>query len=175
MTEETDLRPSTEADIQSIETLYRSAFPEEDLVPLVRQLLRARDGVLSLVAVSGDDIVGHVIYTRCTVEPGGHTLALLGPLCSARSVRKQGIGSRLVRAGLEHLAAWQTVQVLVLGDPEYYGRFGFMPRCPIAPPYEIPEDWAAAWQFLNLDGSKVPGTGRLVVPPPWQERTLWID
>lgn len=175
MSEDTDLRPGTDADVVSIETLYRSAFPEEDLVPLVRRLLQEQDGVLSLVAATSEDIVGHVIFTRCSVEPEARTVALLGPLCSAPSLQRQGIGSRLVRAGLEHLEAWQAVQVLVLGDPGYYGRFGFLPRCPIAPPYELPQDWAAAWQFLDLDSGKAPRTGRLLVPPPWQDSMLWSE
>ncbi len=175
MTEKTDLRPSAETDVLSIETLYRAAFPDEDLVPLVRRLLQEQDGILSLVAVSGEDIAGHVIFTRCTVEPGGHAVALLGPLCAAPSAQKQGIGSRLVRAGLERMEAWQAVKVLVLGDPGYYGRFGFLPRCAIAPPCAIPEEWAAAWQYLDLDGSRAPETGQLLVPPPWQDPRLWSE
>ncbi|MEO9528475.1 N-acetyltransferase [Roseibium sp.] len=175
MTEKTVLRAGTETDLHALETLYRAAFPDEDLVPLVRRLLREHDGVLSLVAVSGEDIAGHVIFTRCSVEPGGHTVALLGPLCAAPSAQKRGIGSRLVRAGLERMDAWQAVMVLVLGDPGYYSRFGFLPLCPILPPYAIPDDWVPAWQYLDLDGSKAPRTGRLTVPPPWQDPTLWSE
>lgn len=173
--EEIELRPSTAADLAAIEVLYRAAFPEEDLLPLIRRLLREREGVLSLVAVSASGITGHLAFTRCTVEPGGGTVALLGPLCVAPAVQKQGIGSRLVRSGLEQLGNWKAEQVLVLGDPAYYGRFGFLPGSGISPPYPLPDNWAEAWQFLDLGTSKARISGVLVVPPVWQDRALWTE
>jgi len=158
-----------------LERLYEAAFPDEDLLPVVRRLLEEPDGVLSLVAVSGGRIVGHVIYTKCTVEPSGHTVALLGPLCAAPDLQKQSIGSRLVRTGLERLANWQASEALVLGDPNYYSRFGFLPGCRIDPPYALPEEWADAWQSLNLLANAAPDAGLLKVPAPWQDRALWSD
>jgi len=170
-----EIRVATAADLPALEALYRASFPEEDLVPLVRRLQQERDGVLSLVAVHRDEVVGNVIFTKCSVVPGGAAVALLAPLCAAPTFQKQGVGSRLVRAGLDRMADWQAVQVLVLGDPGYYGRFGFVPGCAIAPPYALPEEWASAWQSLDLKAEKAPRTGRLQVPPSWQDKALWSE
>jgi putative acetyltransferase len=175
MTIDIEMRPAQTTDLPALEELYRAAFPEEDLVPLVRRLQQETKGVLSLVAVRGGEVVGNVIFTRCSVTPGNATVALLGPLCAAPAVQKQGVGSRLVRSGLDRLSDWRAVQVLVLGDPGYYGRFGFVPGCVIAPPHTLPEEWAPAWQFLDLDTGQAPRTGRLEVPPPWRDKALWSE
>jgi len=169
----TVLRPGRVEDLAGLESLYKAAFPEEDLMPVVQGLLREPDGVLSLVATSGEQIVGHVIFTRCSVAPGGQIAALLGPLCVTPDLQKQGIGSRLVRAGLERIGDWQAGLALVLGDPDYYGRFGFLPGCHVAPPFALPEEWTQAWQYLGLSKDPVPETGTLDVPVPWQVKALW--
>ena len=169
------LRSGTAGDLPLIEALYRQAFPEEDLVPLVRSLLQEPEGVLSLVATRGKRLVGHVVFTRCTVEPSGHVVALLGPLCAAPDLQKQGIGSRLVREGVKQVEAWPARQVLVLGDPNYYGRFGFLPSSPVTPPYPLPAEWSGAWQSLDFANSRSGEGGTLSVPPPWRDRSLWSD
>ncbi len=175
MSDMTELRLGTLQDLPGLENLYKAAFPEEDLLPLVRSLLQEGDGVLSLGAALEDRLVGHILYTRCSVEPGGHVAALLGPLCAAPDLQKQGIGSRLVREGLKRLVDWQADKVLVLGDPNYYGRFGFQPGSRIAPPYALPAAWAEAWQSLDLSAGTAPDAGTLMVPAPWRNRTLWSE
>ena len=84
MTPDTDIdieiRVATAADLPALEALYRASFPEEDLVPLVRRLQQERDGVLSLVAVHRDEVVGNVIFTKCSVVPGG---AAVAPACGS--------------------------------------------------------------------------------------------
>ena len=101
----------------AILALYPRAFPEEDLTGLVDALL-GREDVLSLGAHEAG-LAGHVIFTRCGAG------ALLGPLAVNPARQKAGIGSALVRAGLERLATTGVAQVFVLGDPAYYARFGF--------------------------------------------------
>lgn len=175
MSDKIGLRLGTLQDLKGLKDLYRSAFPEEDLFPLVQSLLEEPDVVLSLVATLDDRLAGHILYTRCSLEPGGHSAALLGPLCAAPDLQKQGVGSRLVQEGLKKLSAWQAGKVLVLGDPAYYGRFGFRPGSRIAPPYALPEEWRDAWQSLDLEAGGVPDAGTLMVPAPWQKRSLWSD
>lgn len=173
MTLDVAFRFSNPDDLPALEGLYRAAFAEEDLVPLLHQLLNHGDDVLSLVALSDGEVVGHVAFTRCEVEPGGAPAALLGPLCAAPSRQKQGIGGRLVREGLERIAVWHPAAALVLGDPGYYARFGFEPGCKLAPPYELPAEWAPAWQVLGLQQGAPELTGTLAVPGPWQDQALW--
>ena len=66
-----EIRESRADDLGSIETLYRAAFPDEDLVPLVRDLLDAGPAVLSLVGIRGSSLVAHIAFTFCTVGESG--------------------------------------------------------------------------------------------------------
>jgi hypothetical protein len=75
---------------------------------------------------------------------------LLGPLCAAPDRQGRGIGSALVQAGFERLRADGVTTVLVLGDPAYYGRFGFEAGHDIAAPYDLPPAYVAGWQALSL-------------------------
>ncbi|WP_137123898.1 GNAT family N-acetyltransferase [Roseomonas sp. HF4] len=142
------IRPAAETD--DLAALYAAAFPREDLVPLVRALA-GRGDVLSIVALAGDDLAGHVAFTRCRVTGRADSVALLGPLAVAPARQRQGIGGALLREGLRRLAAEGVARVLVLGDPAYYGRFGFRPDAAVAPPI----------------------AGTLDVPAPWRDRALW--
>ncbi len=82
-------RPS---DVAGIEQLYKVAFPEEDLLPLMRGLLGFGQSVISLVGTHENIIVGHVCFTLCQVEGGEGQVALLGPLAETPAFHKQGIG-----------------------------------------------------------------------------------
>jgi putative acetyltransferase len=80
--------------------------------------------VLSLVAVEGDEIVGNVLFSRMTAP---FRALGLGPVSVKPSRQRRGIGSRLIRTGLDRArgAGWRGV--FVLGDPKFYSRFGFDP------------------------------------------------
>jgi putative acetyltransferase len=168
------IRPSTPADTPALEALYAAAFPEEDLVPLVRALLAEPDGVISLVAEQGGVVAGHVAFTMCGVEGQDERAALLGPLCAAPDRQGRGVGSALVQAGFERLRADGVTTVLVLGDPAYYGRFGFEAGHDIAAPYDLPPAYVAGWQALSLVPDTPLPQGRLKVPPVWRVEALWL-
>lgn len=165
------VREGRAADWPALAALYPAAFPDEDLVPLVRALLELGRGVLSLVAERADAVVGHVVFTACAIEGRGERVDLLGPLAVAPRAQRTGIGGALVRAGLARVAAAGSAQVQVLGDPAYYGRFGFERDAVVAPPYALPEAWRGAWQAVRLGGAAP--AGRLVVPEPWMRAALW--
>jgi len=167
-----DIRSTSPADIEALETLYLAAFPEEDLVSLVRELVGGPTPVISLAAVKDGQIVGHVVFTPCGVSGSDETASLLGPLCVTPMLHKQGIGSALIKAGMEEAHKSGARQVLVLGDPAYYARSSFKPSAAIEAPYPLPAEWLAAWQWQMLDDGE-PLTGRLVVPGPWQSAALW--
>jgi len=157
---------------EDLAALYAGAFPQEDLLPLLRALA-GREDVLALLARLGLDLVGHVAFTRCGVagRPGG--IALLGPLAVAPDRQRRGIGGALVREGLRRLSAQGVVRVQVLGDPAYCARFGFRPDAAVAPPYALPEAWRTAWQALGLRDGAAPFAGVLEVPAPWRRPSLW--
>jgi putative acetyltransferase len=173
MTDALRMRPTGGDDARALEALYRSAFPDEDLLPLVRRLLREEAGILSLAAVVRGTLVGHVLFSPCAVDGHAGALALLGPLAVAPSWQRRGVGSALVREGLRRLAAQRVARVLVLGDPRYYRRFGFVPQTQISPPYPLPPEWRDAWQAVEL-GATPPDTKGLLRPPPaWLSPALW--
>lgn len=168
-----EIRSSRQADRALLEALYPQAFPEEDLLPVLVQLLEAPNDILSLVACHGEQPAGHVIFTRCTVDTTGERAALLGPLCVAPALQRQGIGGKLIREGLRLLAAEGIGPVYVLGDPAYYGRHGFSTEAGVATPYPLPADWGDAWQSQCLIPAHKMPSGTLVVPKPWQDPVLW--
>ena len=168
-----EIRESRAGDLASIEKLYPDAFPDEDLLPVVRELLESTSGVLSLVAISNAALAGHGVFTTCNIAESDDTAALLGPLAVAPSGQRQGIGGKIIHAGLQRLRTCNVSLVCVLGDPDYYGRFGFVPELGVAPPYPLPVEWRGAWQSINLGDIAFSGTGTLSVPAPWRRPALW--
>lgn len=173
VTDNLEIRESLPEDMAAIEALYPDAFPEENLLPLVRDLVKEKSGVLSLVGMIGASLAGHVVFTRCSVEPTGEQAALLGPLAVASAQQRQGIGGALVRAGLEREASAGAANVYVLGDPAYYGRFGFSPDDQVAAPYPLPNEWKDAWQSVSLRSATPAIQGTLSVPQPWRQPAYW--
>lgn len=173
MSETIEFRESLPGDLASIEKLYPDAFPDEDLLPVVKGLLQEAPIVLSLVALIDRSVVGHVIFTTCGVTSGDTQVALLGPLAVAPARQRQGIGRAIVDAGLKRLESAGITQVYVLGDPAYYRRLGFVPEAGVVPPYPLPAEWRGAWQMINLGKAASPLPGRLTVPQPWRQPALW--
>ncbi|MEM9209308.1 MAG: N-acetyltransferase [Pseudomonadota bacterium] len=165
------IRPVIDADMPAIEALYTAAFPDEDLLPLVRSLLQATGAVASLVATQQTQIQGNILFTHGQVA--GLRAALLGPLAVVPTRHGQGIGSRLVEAGLAALRQDGVALVCVLGDPAYYGRFGFAVERRVLPPYELPAAWRDAWQSRYLAVRAADVSGALDLPPQWLQPSLW--
>lgn len=160
------------ADHAHIPTLYATAFPQEDLVPLVMALL-ADPAVLSLSAHDGLRLIGHLMLTRGRLDSCGDTVALLGPLAVTPDRQRQGIGQALIVEGLARLKAEGVAEALVLGDPSYYSRSDFRPASRVVPPYPLPAAWTEAWQWQRLDGGGEDLGGRLVLPQAWMKPELW--
>ncbi|MEG9862186.1 MAG: N-acetyltransferase [Parvularculales bacterium] len=167
------LRECLPADMPSLNGLYSASFPEEELFPLICRLLDGKHHVLSLTGMVDEDVVSHIVFTMCALEDGPDKIALLGPVCVNPRQQGRGYGSRMIRAGLEQLKQDQVPTVCVLGDPGYYGRFGFAPERNLMPPYPLSEEWADAWQSLLLNDHAGGMKGVLVVPEPWQRAELW--
>ena len=175
MTEKLLIRNSVSADVAAVEALYPEAFPEENLLPLIRELLNETAVVISLVGVIDAQVVGHAVFTRCGDLGNGLRTALLGPVAVAQHCQRQGVGGGMIQAGFQRLEEEGVNRVFVLGAPAYYGRFGFQADSLVEPPYPLPAEWAAAWQSKPLGGSLQSCAGRLSVPAPWRHPALWAD
>ena len=167
------IRESTADDSAAIESLYPEAFPDENLVPLVHDLLHDEATRISLVATAGELLAGHVIFTQCGIDGSDARAALLAPLAVKPGYQRQGIGSAIVNDGLQRLGNAGVSMVFVLGDPAYYSRFGFTTEEGVTPPYALPAEWAGAWQSKSVDTGRKQLAGKLVVPLQWQRRELW--
>ncbi|MCC7251262.1 MAG: N-acetyltransferase [Hyphomicrobium sp.] len=108
--------------VGAIRALHLLALPTAGEADLVNRLRRDGDVAISLVAVEEKAVVGHIMVSpmRAPFKAFG-----LGPVVVAPGRQWQGIGTRLVRSGLEQARAEGWEAVLVVGDPGYYGRFGF--------------------------------------------------
>ena len=168
-----ELRESLSADRTALKDLYLTAFPDEDLFPLVSELLSGKYDVLSLVAIFKGAVTSHLVFTMCSIAGINQKVALLGPVAVNPQFQRRGIGSALIREGFCSLKNEGVKQVYVLGDPAYYGRFGFEAQSKVIPPYPLPQEWLTAWQSISLLEAGSDLQGVLSVPQPWLQPTLW--
>ena len=110
---------------ESIHGVVSAAFGRSDEAELVRRLREDGDVVLELAAFEGDLVLGHILFAALTVEPATIRVAALAPVSVLPARQKQGIGSALIREGLARCGALRFDACAVLGDPDYYARFGF--------------------------------------------------
>ncbi len=129
------VRPETGQDYRAVENLTREAF--WDLYRpgcvehyIVHQLRTAPSFIkeLGLVAYCGEELVGAVFFSKAGILRLDGTAApvlSMGPLCVTPTRQKQGIGSRLITAGLDKARQMGFAGVIIYGSPAYYSRFGF--------------------------------------------------
>lgn len=173
MVDEATIRATVAGEEVGLAALYRAAFPDENLLPLVERLLAEEPGVLSLAAMMDGEPIGHVLFTPCGVGDQKCRAALLGPLAVAPSKQRRGIGKSLVREGFNRLGQTALAQVVVLGDPAYYRQLGFQAEKSILPACEIPKEWTEAWQSVRLDPGMETLAGTLRPPAAWLSPSLW--
>jgi putative acetyltransferase len=116
-------------DAIGIRRVNEQAFGRISEANLVDKLRGREKIVLSLVALEDNLIVGHILFSPAAIESGErvfHGLAL-APMAVSPQFQGQSIGSLLARTGLEQCKKTGYDWVVVLGDPEYYHRFGFVP------------------------------------------------
>jgi putative acetyltransferase len=109
-----------------IRDAFRAQYGTGDSEVLIMDGLRADGDVIAeLVALETGEPVGHAMFSRMAAHPSGLRAAALGPVCARIDHQRRGIGTALIRAGLAVCAEKGMDAVFVLGDPLYYGRFGF--------------------------------------------------
>lgn len=122
-----EIREETRADIRRVREVNDAAFGRSDEGRLVERLRDENLIAASIVAIENDQIVGNAVFSRLSVEglEEPPSLLALAPVAVTPDYQSRGIGSRIVRYGLAVCAQRDYAGVLVLGDPEYYARFGF--------------------------------------------------
>lgn len=123
-----DETPSDPAAIAALTTLaFATAAHSSGTEAAIVDALRDEAGVLtlSLVAVSGGELVGHVAFSPITVGAAAAGWYGLGPVSVRPERQRQGIGSALIQTGLERLRQRGAAGCILVGDGNYYRRFGF--------------------------------------------------
>ena len=117
-----EIRDERASDAEGVHRVVATAFGRMDEVALVEELRRSGDYVVSLVAAEDGEIAGHVLLSK--MEAPFPALAL-APVSVAPARQRRGIGSALVRRAVERARKEGWAAIFVLGEPGYYGRFGF--------------------------------------------------
>ncbi|MES2342234.1 MAG: N-acetyltransferase [Pseudomonadota bacterium] len=170
---ELDIRPERADDVAAVRSLVTAAFGADDDTADFVQAVRERAEIcLGEVAVASGTIVGHAQWCAAPLIVDGRAVkgAYLACLSTAPAFQKRGIGSRLVRGGLERLRQTGFQGASLLGDPAYYGRFGF--SSDLAARIEAPHrSRGRGFQAIELvtgalDGNVVRGDFPAVIAPP---------
>jgi putative acetyltransferase len=173
------IRQEQPGDIDAIQQVNELAFGQPTEAEIVDCLRQSDADIVSLVAVQDEQIVGHILFSPITIEAdiskGGmatRSLAMqneakqtvsnksnaklgpmgLAPMAVLPNNQRQGIGSKLIEAGLEELKKRNCPLVIVLGYPGYYPKFGFEPasRFGLQCQWEVPDEAFMAL-LLNPD------------------------
>jgi putative acetyltransferase len=120
------IRPEENRDRESVWNVHRAAFETEAEANLV-DVVVAPYGVVSLVAVCDNTIVGHVLFINLPIitDVGAVQALLLTSIAVLPSHQRRGIGSKLAEEGLVECRKLGQTIVMVLGHPEFFPRFGF--------------------------------------------------
>lgn len=117
-------------DERGIRSVEVDAFGRSEEAELVDRLRVRGKHVLSLIAVQAGEVVGHLLLTPVRIEGGtapAHPVLGLGPVAVRSDRQRHGIGARLMDAALDAAREMGASGIVVLGDPSYYPRFGFVP------------------------------------------------
>jgi putative acetyltransferase len=167
------IRPETTEDYAAIHEVNLLAFGQEIEPCLVEALRESPDFIpeLSLVTIEAGQVVGHILFSPMVIETkeGAVPALTLAPLAVRPEFQNQGIGSELVRDGLERCRNLCHKIVVVVGHPAYYPRFGFYPARAqgLEAPFPVPDE---AFLVLELAPGALDGVAGMVrFPPPFSE------
>jgi putative acetyltransferase len=159
VTATTEIRIERPGDVAAIRDVNRRAFGQDQEGNIVDALRSNSAALLSLVATLDGRVVGHIMYSPASI--GGAAIGgALGPMSVDPDHQRQGIGSKLVEAGNRMLRERGCPFVVVVGHPEFYPRFGFVPASTrgITCEWNVPDD---VFMIAVLDERKMDGVSGL--------------
>jgi putative acetyltransferase len=165
------IRGETSEDVASIHRGNTEAFGREAEAVLVDKMRERGVLTISLVAVNDNTIIGHIAFSPVEITSEQTSLdgLTLAPVAVLPTNQNRGVGSRLVRAGLDECRKQGHEIVFLVGHPKYYPRFGFVParakgfECE----YEAPDE---AWMVIELkEGALVGKQGKVTFQPEFKE------
>ena len=153
------VRRETAADVPAVQAVTISAFRDAPHTShteqfIVSALRKAGSLTISLVADVEGSVVGHVAVSPVSISDGAAGWFGLGPISVAPQHQRRGVGSLLMREALRVLRQHGALGCVVLGDPEYYGRFGFQAEPTLILP-DVPPEY---FQAICFDSTLPRGT-----------------
>lgn len=154
-----DIRRERPDDIGAIHRVHVDSFPTPVEAQLVDRLRDAAHLTVSLVAEVDGEVIGHVGFSPVSAASGAIGVGL-APVAVLPEYRRQGLAARLIEEGLNACKALGFGWAVVLGDPEYYSRFGFRP----ASDFGLVDEYGggAAFQVMELAAGRIPVAAGLV-------------
>jgi putative acetyltransferase len=163
------IQAEKEEDFAATHEINVLAFGQENEARLVKKIREAPDFIteLSLVAIKKGKVVGHILFSRITIQSkiGSFPALALAPMAIHPEFQNQGIGSKLVRQGLEHCRNQGYKIVIVIGHPQYYPHFGFSAARAkgLEVSFSVPDE---VFMVLELFPDALNGTKGMVTYPP---------
>ena len=139
-----NIRKEKDSDKEKIWKVNAEAFESEAEANLVNALRDSGISFISLVAEEDEGIIGHILFTPVELigDAAGLKLMGLAPMAVLPKLQRKGIGSQLVKTGIENCATQGYDAIVVLGHPEYYPKFGFVSsvKYGIKSEYDVPDE-----------------------------------
>jgi putative acetyltransferase len=144
-----EIRTEESGDAEAVRRVHERAFGQTAEARLVEMLCENNKALISLVAVIDGQIVGHILFSAVSVSGAPEEFQAVGlaPVAVLPEHQKKGIGSKLIREGLEQCRKAAYHAAVVLGDPLYYSRFGF--TC--ASDYGLENEYGVHAEFMALE------------------------
>ena len=121
------IRETKESDLEEVFNLIHAAFGNRSESDLVKQLISDGDVLINLLVESSDTIIGNVVVSKITMEPGiGLFCGGVAPVSVLSDHQSSGVGDKLMTAAINESKKMEIDALFLLGDPNYYKRFGFI-------------------------------------------------
>ena len=156
------IRLAQKTDLDSILKIIENAFSNEEnkvIMNLAAELSKetTSPSMKSLIAEVENQVIGYVCFSPIFLKSDSSISGyILAPLAVSPEHHKQGVGSNLIKSGIDMLTEDAVGVVMVYGDPAYYGRFGFKEETgqSFVPPYSL--QYPSGWTGMMLNGTAVP-------------------